>query len=294
MEPVLLGLFVAGSLVGPRAGWVGPATRPVLAPSRARVAACTTPLEPRQLPPLEPRQLTHEITRTNTSEQLLELWVQYQHAFNTLHISAFWNRLGKLVRSSRAEQTWVRSNGALMTPVREQTLQMLPELGTRSLSNTAHGLASARIWSRPPWSTVWEQLAACATNQSAQYQPQNLANLAWAYATVGHKAPPLFEMIEGEARERVSEFAAQGLTNLAWAYASVGYEAPELFDAIAAYATSNMTEFHNTQVPDAPFPPPVPPRPHPPRPHRSRTPRPQTPRPLRFQPRRYHRPHPPP
>jgi len=163
------------------------------------------------LPPLEPRQLTHEITRTNTSEQLLELWVQYQHAFNTLHISAFWNRLGKLVRSSRAEQTWVRSNGALMTPVREQTLQMLPELGTRSLSNTAHGLASARIWSRPPWSTVWEQLAVCATNQSAQYQPQNLANLAWAYATVGHKAPPLFEMIEGEARERVGEFAAQGL-----------------------------------------------------------------------------------
>jgi hypothetical protein len=197
---------------------------------------------------LQPRQLTYEITRSNSSEQLLILWAEHQGDFNTLHISAFWNRLGKLVRYSRAEQTWVRSNGKAMAPVREHTLRMLPELGPRSLSNTAHGLASARMWSRPPWSAVWETMAVCASNQSAQYQPQNLANLAWAYATVGHPAPHLFRMIERESKGRVGEFAAQGLTNLVWAFASVGHAAPDLFEAVAAHATANISQFSNTQV----------------------------------------------
>lgn len=127
---------------------------------------------------LEPRQLTGEITKANSSAALLALWSEHRADFNTLHISAFWNRLGKLVRFSRAEQGWLRSNAEAMVPVREQTLVMLPQLGARSLCNTAHGLASARIHGRPPWSDVWEGISKCAREHEDVFQPQNLANLA--------------------------------------------------------------------------------------------------------------------
>ncbi|KAJ1631595.1 hypothetical protein T492DRAFT_869646, partial [Pavlovales sp. CCMP2436] len=49
-----------------------------------------------------------------------------------------------------------------------------------------------------------------------------LANTAWAFATLGMPAPQLFEAIVRESEQRISSFEPQGLANTAWAFAIVG------------------------------------------------------------------------
>ena len=162
---------------------------------------------------LEPKQLTMELVRSNRTVQLVRLWEEHGDDFNAMHISAFWNRLGKLVRSSRAEQSWLRARGAALSPVRERTLAMLPDLEARSLVNTAHGLASARLLaSSPAWLQLWRSLdgAARAQCDRRQLTPQNLANLAWSFATARHGVAPLFEVIAAQSRPQLADFSPQG------------------------------------------------------------------------------------
>jgi len=141
---VLLAVAATGALLGsPLAVW---------RPARIGVTRGRPQMALRML---EPRQLTTELTQANSSAMLIVLWDSYRTEFNTLHISAFWNRLGKLIRFSRTEQNWLRANGPSLAPVRAQTLVMLPQLEARSLCNTAHGLASARLSNRPPWTEVF-------------------------------------------------------------------------------------------------------------------------------------------
>ena len=76
------------------------------------------------------------------------------------------------------------------------------------------------------------------------FEPQHLANTAWAFATMGIDARKLFDAIADAARSRLSEFKAQELANTAWAFAKSGIDARELFDAIADAARSRLCEFN--------------------------------------------------
>ena len=63
-----------------------------------------------------------------------------------------------------------------------------------------------------------------------EFNPQNLANTAWAFATAGQPAPELFSAIGEEARPHLREFKPQELSNTVWAYATAGVAAPEAED----------------------------------------------------------------
>jgi len=75
------------------------------------------------------------------------------------------------------------------------------------------------------------------------FNPQNLANMAWAFTTAGHAAPSLFDAFAAEAARRVRDLSPQNLANTAWAYATAGNVAPSLFDAMAAEATRRVRDF---------------------------------------------------
>jgi hypothetical protein len=77
-----------------------------------------------------------------------------------------------------------------------------------------------------------------------EFNPQNLAQSVWAYATTGHAAPTLLDAIAAEAAPRVREFNPQNLANTSWAYATAGHAAPALLDAIAAEAVRRVPEFN--------------------------------------------------
>ena len=62
-------------------------------------------------------------------------------------------------------------------------------------------------------------LAQEATKQLSHFNPQALANTAWAFATLGIKNDRFFGALSQEAINKVSHFKAQELANTAWAFA---------------------------------------------------------------------------
>ena len=66
-----------------------------------------------------------------------------------------------------------------------------------------------------------------------EFNEQNLANIAWAYATVGHSDEKLFAALASAAERRASEFNMRGLANTSWVFAKVCEPAPTLLEPIA-------------------------------------------------------------
>ena len=95
----------------------------------------------------------------------------------------------------------------------------------------------------------WDGAAAEAARimDAPATQPQNLANICWAFAKSGCGSPDavdaLFAAVGESAVRRVDEFNAQELGNTAWAYATAGRDHPQLFDAIAASAMPRVDRF---------------------------------------------------
>ena len=127
-----------------------------------------------------------------------------------------------------------------------------------------------------------DAIAAAALPRLHDFTAQGLANMAWAYARLGHSAPPLTPavleadgieatgrarlvaarearldahyssrngvtaLLDGLAREVVARglrhFGQQHLANLVWAYATLGHAAPSLFDAVAEEAAARLHE----------------------------------------------------
>ena len=65
------------------------------------------------------------------------------------------------------------------------------------------------------------------------FNAQDLANTAWAFATVNLLDEKLFRALAREAERRVSEFNAQNLANTAWAFATVKLLDEKLLRALA-------------------------------------------------------------
>ena len=78
------------------------------------------------------------------------------------------------------------------------------------------------------------------------FNPQALANTAWAFATVGQSDAQLFKALAREAERRVGDFNLQNLANTAWAFATVGHKDESLFASSAMAAKRCMGDF-NTQ-----------------------------------------------
>jgi hypothetical protein len=89
-----------------------------------------------------------------------------------------------------------------------------------------------------------DALAKAALNDIADFSPQDLANTAWAFATLKHRAPLLFDTIARAAPVRIGDFSPQNLASTAWAFATMNHEAPLLFDAIAGAAQARIDDFN--------------------------------------------------
>ena len=64
-----------------------------------------------------------------------------------------------------------------------------------------------------------------------KFNVQGLANMAWAFATVGQKDEQLFKALARMDDRRLEKFRAQELANTAWAFATVGQQDEQLFKA---------------------------------------------------------------
>ena len=66
--------------------------------------------------------------------------------------------------------------------------------------------------------------------QLRDFNPQELANTAWAYAAAGHAAAALLDAIAAAAAPRLCDFNPQALANTAWAYTAADVPSDVLFE----------------------------------------------------------------
>ena len=182
-----------------------------------------------------------------TAAEVLAAHREHGRNFRPADLASSWNVLGRLARR-RSERQWLAGAGERLAPLHEQTLHALPAFQPRALANTAHGMATIETktrWRAGP--RMWRELAEGSEEGVGEFNPQGLANTAWAYATAGHAAPALLEAIAAEAAGRVGEFNPQDLAITAWAYAVLDVRADALFGGSSFAQLCEQLDFSQLQ-----------------------------------------------
>ena len=207
---------------------------------RPRGQALPTQYCPPSSGSIDPRLLTARLKKSSGVDELLRLAEAHGDDFNPIHCSAAWSYLGKQAYQCRQPYRH-EPLGRLL----RLTAARVPAAGARELANVAHGVAKSHVAKSHALGArgLFDAVAAAAPPKLSEFEPQHLANTAWAFATAGHEAPALLDAIAAAAVSHMSGFTPQGLANTAWAYATLGHPAPALLDAIAEEARKRPGEF---------------------------------------------------
>ena len=87
------------------------------------------------------------------------------------------------------------------------------QIGPRALANVAYGAACCGR--SGVLSLLFAALARVSERRLSEFDPQNVANTAWAFATTNHRDEKLFRALARAAEWRLSEFKPQELANAA-------------------------------------------------------------------------------
>ncbi|CAK0807728.1 unnamed protein product, partial [Prorocentrum cordatum] len=91
-------------------------------------------------------------------------------------------------------------------------------------------------------------VAARHLDAGVSFRPYELSTLVWSLVVTQAKEEFLFERISRCVVQRASEFGPQELTNTAWAFASVGVRTPGLFEAVAEECRAKLRHFNNQNI----------------------------------------------
>ena len=83
-----------------------------------------------------------------------------------------------------------------------------------------------------------------AERRVGDFNTQELANTAWAFATADPLDAALFASLAREVKRRVNDFDAQGLANTAWAFVTAGQLDELLCAALATEAEQRVDDFN--------------------------------------------------
>lgn len=108
--------------------------------------------------------------------------------------------------------------------------QQLLAFSVRAAANSVWGIAKVG-WL--PRVGLLADVVTHVCDRKSELQPQEVANLVWAYATLDFYAIRLFEEMADIVIGRVGGFVNQGLANVLWAYAKVGHEHEELYRVVS-------------------------------------------------------------
>ena len=120
-------------------------------------------------------------------------------------LSDGWVSLAKLAAASHDDRIWLKRNVAALVPVVQNTIQVLSreEIEARAIATIAHRAARIvlAVGRSKTMTALFEALAAAATQQMGNFNRQELANTAWAFAKVDHKDNQLFAALAKAAEQ---------------------------------------------------------------------------------------------
>ena len=141
---------------------------------------------PEGLNPQQLRKLTAALSKATSLPALLKLHATHGPSFNGFHVGALWKRLKHLAVSAQG-QSYLLSNSSQLVPLCIQTSQMLPTLNTRAIATVALAMSSAGLLRGLPWEEVWPLIRESTAAKLSQFEPRELADVAWSFALVGGK-----------------------------------------------------------------------------------------------------------
>ncbi|KAG8469346.1 hypothetical protein KFE25_007864 [Diacronema lutheri] len=192
-------------------------------------------------------QLNARLMAAPEPEHVLELHGAHAGCFDAVNLSTAWGRI------SRVAATWPARRQAAFFDEHRDALERLHasmharlrDFGARELANTAYACACLPS---DPALALMRSVRERAPALSADFKPQELANIAWGFAKAGLRAPPLFEMVERESVRQLRNFKPIELASLAWAFARDGTgklsSSDALFEGIAREAEARIDEFN--------------------------------------------------
>ncbi|XXQ35296.1 RAP domain-containing protein [Plasmodiophora brassicae] len=111
---------------------------------------------------------------------------------------------------------------------------------SREIAMLLHSLAKRRIKKR----VLFNALGNRALEIMPDFNPQCVANTAWAFATLSIQNRALFNALGRRALEIISGFNPQNVANTAWAFATLSIQNRLLFNALGNRALAMMADFN--------------------------------------------------
>ena len=171
-----------------------------------------------------------ELSKKKQWRKLLEVAEEEQASFDNVNYATIMSQLWRIRSFNKQDPHFLAFLRALATMIEERGL---PWIQARSASNIIHALGKMKL-RNPNTKRILEWISTPETAAIfvEEGEPQEVSNVAWAFAKLGFEAPNLFAEIERQSKWFVEEGTPQAVANTAWACATLGFEAPNLFAEI--------------------------------------------------------------
>ncbi|CAM8932759.1 unnamed protein product [Rhodiola kirilowii] len=185
--------------------------------------------------------LNKAIVDAQTAEEVLEVAAETIMAvgkglspspLSPLNIATALHRIAK----NMEKNSMVKSRRLAFARQREMSmlvgiaLMALPECSAQGVSNVAWGLS--KIGGELLYLSEMDRVAEVAITKVCDFNAQNVANIAGAFASMQHSAPILFSELSKRAATIIHTFQEQEIAQLLWAFASLNEPADALLESL--------------------------------------------------------------
>jgi len=163
---------------------------------------------------IEINKLIVRMKRDRRQLQALEIFKQYKEEMNDINYSTVWSALGSLPRQGSAR---VKSEETFKDLIECTTIKMKVEpnwFGVQSISNILHACAKLQCTASELFEAASQIDVAKRVSQRAN--TQEIANIAWAFASIGFESENMFTCFEEQSQVRLvsASFGEGGLLHL--------------------------------------------------------------------------------
>ncbi|KAL5578622.1 hypothetical protein UlMin_011064 [Ulmus minor] len=185
--------------------------------------------------------LNKEMIEAQTAEQVLEVTADTVMAvakglspspLTPLNIATALHRIAK----NMEKVSMVETHRLAFARKREMSMLVglamtaLPECSAQGISNISWALS--KIGGELLYLSEMDRVAEVALTKVGEFNSQNVANVAGAFASMKHSAPALFSELSKRASDIVHTFQEQEIAQVLWAFASLFEPAEPLFESL--------------------------------------------------------------
>lgn len=185
--------------------------------------------------------LNRAILDAQTAEEVLELTSEVISAvgkglnpspLTPLNIATSLHRIAKNMEkvSMTRSRRLAFARQSEMSMLVGMAMAALPECSAQGVSNIAWALS--KIGGELLYLSEMDRVAEVATTKVNEFNSQNVANVAGAFASMQHSASELFLELSNRASDIIRTFREQELAQVLWAFASLYEPADPLFDSL--------------------------------------------------------------